>query len=581
MLPNLAERTAERNERADIGGRRFQALGLIPRVLILALVFAIELLVLSVWLDNAALLSRTGLLRLVGQAAPITVRAVVGFAAIFFTFAYLTRGAALRQISQDVETAPFRLGFGFAHALAMAAFGATSWALYGDHLGAFPSDAAAVLWLVFGLCGIAFGCLALIPLATWRAVVGSTGALWLYSLVAVIAASSMANYSRSYWAPLVDLTFAIVKALLHLFVTQVVSIPERAILGTPRFRVEIAPQCSGFEGAGLILAFGLVWLWLFRKECRFPQSLLLLPAGVVALFLLNAVRITALILIGNAGAPQIALGGFHSQAGWISFNLVALGLAVAARRMSFFSNGATALSNDTTAAFAGISEQPGARVSGEAADNAAAYYLMPFLSILFVGMLATAVSAGFEWLYPLRFVAVLGVLWIYRRHYAAMDWRFGWFGVGMGVLVFGLWMGCDVLFNTSSNTGGADVMPAALRAASPATRAAWIAVRALAAIVTVPVAEELAFRGFAMRRFISTDVDQLPASAFTWLGLVVSSVVFGLMHGSMWFAGILAGFCYAWALIRGSRIGEAVIAHATTNALLAAYVLVYQKWHLW
>jgi len=177
------------------------------------------------------------------------------------------------------------------------------------------------------------------------------------------------------------------------------------------------------------------------------------------------------------------------------------------------------------------------------------------------------------------------VLWIYRRHYAAMDWRFGWFGVGMGVLVFGLWMGCDVLFNASfnasSNNGGADAMPAALAAASPATRAAWIAVRACAAVVTVPVAEELAFRGFAMRRFISADVDQLPASAFTWLGLVVSSVVFGLMHGSMWFAGILAGLCYAWALIRRSRIGEAVIAHATTNALLAAYVLVFQKWHLW
>ena len=49
----------------------------------------------------------------------------------------------------------------------------------------------------------------------------------------------------------------------------------------------------------------------------------------------------------------------------------------------------------------------------------------------------------------------------------------------------------------------------------------------------------------------------------------------------MWLAGTLAGLFYAWALIRRSRIGEAVIAHATTNALLAAYVLLFQKWHLW
>ena len=508
-----------------------------------------------------------------------------GFAAIFFTFGYLARGEALaKDFAGRIEGTPLRVGFGVAHVLAMAAFGAMSWALYGDHLGTFPSDAAGILWLGLGVCGIAFGALALIPAATWLAIVRATGALGLYSLIAVAAASSVVNYSRSFWNPLVTLTFAIVKALLHLFVAQVVAIPERAILGTPRFRVEIAPQCSGFEGAGLILAFGIVWLVLFRKECRFPQALLLLPAGVVALFLLNAVRITALILIGDAGLRQIALGGFHSQAGWISFNLVALGLAVAARRVTWFSNAPAGVALGTsplleTSPLHQTSREPGAALaSGDAAGNPAAYYLMPFLSILFVGMLATAASAGFEWLYPLRFVAVLGVLWIYRRHYLNMDWRFGWFGFATGVLVFALWMGCDALFN---KTGGSDAMPGALAAASPSTRAAWIAVRALAAIVTVPIAEELAFRGFAIRRFSSPDVDALPASSFTWTGLAVSSVAFGAMHGGMWFAAILAGGCYAWAMIRRGRIGEAVIAHATTNALLAAYVLYFQKWHLW
>ena len=188
-----------------------------------------------------------------------------------------------------------------------------------------------------------------------------------------------------------------------------------------------------------------VWLFLFRKECRFPQALLLLPAGVVALFLLNAVRITALILIGDAGLRQIALGGFHSQAGWISFNLVALGLAVAARRIAWFST--DGFSNGVAAMPASAPLEREELSRSEAAENPAAYYLMPFLSILFAGMLATAVSAGFEWMYPLRFVAVVGVLWIYLRHYKAMDWRFGWFGVAMGVLVFAVWMGCDALFN--------------------------------------------------------------------------------------------------------------------------------------
>ncbi|HVY91185.1 MAG TPA: CAAX prenyl protease-related protein, partial [Bryobacteraceae bacterium] len=152
------------------------------------------------------------------------------------------------------------------------------------------------------------------------------------------------------------------------------------------------------------------------------------------------------------------------------------------------------------------------------------------------------------------------------------------FGVGMGVLVFGLWMGCDFLFNKSAR---ADSMPSALAAASAVTRTGWIVVRVLAAVVTVPIAEELAFRGFGIRRFLSADFEALPVSSYTWTGLAISSVAFGAMHGGMWFAGILAGLCYAWAMIRRARIGEAVIAHATTNALLAAYVLMFQKWHLW
>jgi CAAX prenyl protease-like protein len=120
-----------------------------------------------------------------------------------------------------------------------------------------------------------------------------------------------------------------------------------------------------------------------------------------------------------------------------------------------------------------------------------------------------------------------------------------------------------------------------LAASTAPVRTAWIAFRALAAITTVPIAEELVFRGFFIRRLISPDFESLPLNAFTWLGLAISSVAFGLLHGNLWFAGIVAGLLYGWALLRRGRIGDAVIAHATTNALLAAYVLTFHKWHLW
>jgi CAAX prenyl protease-like protein len=199
------------------------------------------------------------------------------------------------------------------------------------------------------------------------------------------------------------------------------------------------------------------------------------------------------------------------------------------------------------------------------------------MSILAVGMIGTAVSSDFEWLYPLRFVAAAGVLWGFRKSYRALDWSFSWFGIAIGAAVFAMWIGIDMVLKTAAN----DAMPYALAGSSEVVRVGWIAFRVLAAIATVPIAEELTFRGYLLRRMVSAEFEALPLSTYTWLGLGVSSLAFGLLHGHLWFAGTLAGLLYAWAMIRQGRIGEAVIAHATTNALLAGYVLIFHKWHLW
>ncbi len=54
-----------------------------------------------------------------------------------------------------------------------------------------------------------------------------------------------------------------------------------------------------------------------------------------------------------------------------------------------------------------------------------------------------------------------------------------------------------------------------------------------------------------------------------------------MTHGSMWFAGALAGLAYGAVAIRANRLGEAVAAHATTNALVAGQVLLFGQWQLW
>ena len=241
--------------------------------------------------------------------------------------------------------------------------------------------------------------------------------------------------------------------------------------------------------------------------------------------------------------------------------MVALGFSVAARRMPYFT----------------LKPQRWGSFWAGRAENPTAAYLVPFLMILAAGMVSGALSGSFEWLYPLRFFAAAGALWVFRSKYSSLDWRVGWLGPAIGAGVFLLWIAID----RATNTQAASSMPAALSASSAAVRIAWISFRVLAATITVPIAEELAFRGFLLRRLISPDFESVPLTRFTWFAVVASSVLFGALHGGHWFAGILAGLLYAFALIRRGRIGEAVAAHATTNALLAAYVLAYGQWQLW
>jgi CAAX prenyl protease-like protein len=100
-------------------------------------------------------------------------------------------------------------------------------------------------------------------------------------------------------------------------------------------------------------------------------------------------------------------------------------------------------------------------------------------------------------------------------------------------------------------------------------------------VVTVPVAEELAFRGFLLRRLVSADFASVNWRAFPLLPVALSSLAFGAMHGSRWVEGTLAGVLYAWACTRRGRLGDAVAAHAATNAVLAGWVFATGQWQYW
>jgi CAAX prenyl protease-like protein len=110
--------------------------------------------------------------------------------------------------------------------------------------------------------------------------------------------------------------------------------------------------------------------------------------------------------------------------------------------------------------------------------------------------------------------------------------------------------------------------------------AVWLSLRVIGSVVTVPVAEELAFRGYLLRRLIAADFESVSVRQFSWIALLGSSLAFGAMHDRL-LAGTLAGVAYALVFRRRGELCDAVVAHATTNALIAAYVLAAGAWSLW
>jgi CAAX prenyl protease-like protein len=203
-------------------------------------------------------------------------------------------------------------------------------------------------------------------------------------------------------------------------------------------------------------------------------------------------------------------------------------------------------------------------------------YLLPFMTLLAAGMVVGAMSATFEWLYPLCLAGVAVVLWNYRRSYGDLRWTLSFPAAVIGVAVFAIWIAL-------APPGASDksAWPAALASVPSHWAAAWLVLRVLGFVIFVPIAEELAFRGFLARRVINPEFQNVPMGTFSWPSLVLSSLLFGGMHGQFWIAGTLAGVLFAVAMYRRGSLGDAVQAHAIANGLIALYVLTTGRWSVW
>jgi CAAX prenyl protease-like protein len=190
------------------------------------------------------------------------------------------------------------------------------------------------------------------------------------------------------------------------------------------------------------------------------------------------------------------------------------------------------------------------------------------------------------WLYPIRFFTVLGVLlWLsrpclsFRADRPAMS-------VAIGIAVFVVWIGPDVLFGPTYRqhwlfqnpiTGAAVAsIPAALQ-----THFWFLTVRAVSCTLLVPVIEELFWRGWLMRWIIDKEFASVPLGTYAPMAFWSVAVLFASEHGPYWEVGLAAGVIYNWWMIRTRNLADCMVAHAVTNGLLSLYVLRTGQWQYW
>ena len=211
-------------------------------------------------------------------------------------------------------------------------------------------------------------------------------------------------------------------------------------------------------------------------------------------------------------------------------------------------------------------------------------YVAPFLA--FVGIMAVEriIPLPPQWLYSVRFFVVLGVILAVSRPYLSFRPSYPLFSIAIGLAVFAIWIGPDVVFGYRHHwlfenpiTGSAvSTLPPWLKG-----NVKFILLRTVSSTLLVPVLEELFWRGWMMRWLIDTNFQRVPLGRYSPFAFCMVALLFASEHGPYWEVGLAAGIIYNWWIVRTRNLADCMLAHAVTNGVLCVYVLFTGQWQYW
>ncbi|MDH5773506.1 MAG: CAAX prenyl protease-related protein [Nitrospirota bacterium] len=210
--------------------------------------------------------------------------------------------------------------------------------------------------------------------------------------------------------------------------------------------------------------------------------------------------------------------------------------------------------------------------------------ILPFAAYMaFIGVssLLPEGTCSELWLYPVKTAVVLGLLVYFGSAYSELhgpifaDAKEAAFGIGVGILVYVLWVQMDWPWATQGEITGYNPF-------EEGAGMGWAlaAVRIFGASIVVPLMEELFWRSFLIRWVVNPDFEKVAFGTFTLASFAATVVLFGLEH-NLWLAGMMAGVAYNGLYYKTRRLWPCVVAHATTNFILGLHVLATQEWQWW
>ena len=213
-------------------------------------------------------------------------------------------------------------------------------------------------------------------------------------------------------------------------------------------------------------------------------------------------------------------------------------------------------------------------------------YVLPFLAFFVLLMAAPYVSGVLGvWEFPLRALLLSVVLFVFSRQVIDFRVNSGVLSVLVGIGVFFLWIGPDVLIPGYRQHWlfQNDIIGKAATSIEDAHLNDWLALssRSFRAIVLVPIIEELFWRAWLMRWIIKPDFASLPLGTFSWTSMIVTAALFASEHGPFWDVGLVTGFIYNYWMVRTKSLGDCILMHAVTNACLCIYVIAFNRWEYW